>query len=133
MRVMVSLVAAGVLLAGCHDASGPEAVALQFRGGVATEPIPSPNVAEEPFGFLRVVGGYRDGGCGAIGATAERAGADIVIEIGPWREGCDLISLAYAYEATVVGLPPGVYRVKVIHRPGAGPRELALESHVTLH
>jgi hypothetical protein len=130
---MVLAVSLAVAALGCRDVNGPGAVALQFRGDVVTGPLPALSVLEEPLGFVRIVGGYQDGGCGPIGATAERSGSIITIEIGPWKGGCDLINLHYAYDARLVGLQSGSYTVRIVHRPGTGPRDLAIESQVIVH
>jgi len=133
MRTPFAVAAVAMLVIGCSDVAGPEPLALQFRGGVASIGLPPMSVSEEPRGFVRVTGGFFDGACGPIGATAVRRGLTVRLEIGPRSSsGCDLIRLGYEYEATLVGLAPGSYTVKVFHRPGAGALELAITAQVTV-
>jgi hypothetical protein len=109
------------------------AIAVQFQGGVTNAGFPEVTITEAPLGFIRVVGGYTDGGCGLIGARAMLDHATIRLEVGPRTGNCDLIRLAYSYEATIVGLLAGDYTVRVFHRPSAGPAQLAAESQLTVH
>ena len=123
---------AAVLVAGCSDPTGPEPIAVQFQGGITATGVPEISVSELPRGFIRVVGGYIDGACGPIGVKATRDDSTIRLEIRPHSSGCDLIRVAYSYEATIIGLAAGDYLVRVFHSPSAGAPQLAVESHVTV-
>jgi hypothetical protein len=121
------------LVVGCRDVAGPQAIAVQFQGGLTSAGVPAVTITESPLGYVRVVGGYTDGGCGPIGARATLEDWTIRLEIGPRAGNCDLIRLAYSYETTIVGLKAGEYMVRVFHRPSAGTPQFMVEEQVTVH
>lgn len=127
------LTLATALVAGCSDPTGPEPIAVQFQGAITETGVPTMSITESPRGFIRVVGGYFDGACGPIGVKATREDWTIRLEVRPHSGGCDLIRVAYAYEATIIGLSAGEYLVRVFHSPSAGAPQLASESEITVH
>ncbi|HEV2147958.1 MAG TPA: hypothetical protein VGR37_11200 [Longimicrobiaceae bacterium] len=61
--------------------------------------------------------------CRRITGTAERSGSEVTVRLEARRVGemCTDVIAAFAYDATVQGLPAGTYRLRVVHAyPGTG-------------
>lgn len=72
--------------------------------------------------------------CRRLTGTARRAGGEVTLRVEAHREGegCIQVIAAFAYDAEVAGLPPGTYRLRVVHAyPGTGwDTQTALEETV---
>ncbi|HEX2188065.1 MAG TPA: hypothetical protein VHG51_04170 [Longimicrobiaceae bacterium] len=72
--------------------------------------------------------------CRRLAGTAERSGSEVTLRVEARREGeaCIQVIAAFAYDAEVAGLPPGTYRLRVVHAyPGTGwETQTALEETV---
>lgn len=74
--------------------------------------------------------------CRQVTGTVEAAGGDVTLRVDAARQGeaCIQVISAFAYDATVMGIAPGTYRLRVVHAyPGTGwETETALEQTVTV-
>lgn len=72
--------------------------------------------------------------CRRLAATARRSGGEVTLRVEAHREGeaCIQVIAAFAYDAELPGLPPGTYRLRVVHAyPGTGwDTQTALEETV---
>ncbi|MEW5928028.1 MAG: hypothetical protein AB1941_11125 [Gemmatimonadota bacterium] len=144
-------------LAACTPAGGPApAAGGAASGGPRVELTarlvePVPDAGALPAAPVGETGARAEGGAGSVAVrgrmetpdpcrrlagSVEAAGNRLTLRVDAVREGemCAQVIAAFAYEAAVIGLAPGTYRLRVVHAyPGTGwdPRT-ALEQDVTV-
>jgi hypothetical protein len=126
-------VALSLLSLACQTTTDPSPIPIQFQSTFGAEAVEQVTISAE-FSRIRVIGAYRGGGCGAIGAFAVANGSVLRLTVGPRDVDslCDAILVTYSYTA-MLDVPAGEYTVEVFHRRTQGEAaELADRAVVTV-
>lgn len=120
----LGLIAFGIV-AACSDGRGVATVTLEMRGADSPDDLEHGPTLESAHHLIRI---RREltipADCGPLAGEIARAASELTLRVAPRpdRRSCVGEDTLVAYTATIAGLRPGRYNLRVVHAPaGTAP------------